>query len=248
MGGSFAERFAWPSRALRPLCIAHRGASGHRTENTLAAFEFASALGADMWELDTQLSRDGVVMVSHDDSLLQVFGIDRRISALTAAEIAAVAPVPRFSDVAQLARKLGAGLYVELKAPGSGPLCWRELVLHDQRHACLGSFDAAQLRALREAGCEYPLSILVRLGHDPFALADSTEADIMHLCWERGGERPQDLVSPALLERARRGDREVVLWHEERPGVLADLMAMPVLGICTDLPDLMRPEVSNRVA
>jgi glycerophosphoryl diester phosphodiesterase len=35
--------------------------------------------------------------------------------------------------------------------------------------------------------------------------------------------------------------REIVLWHEERPAILADIMALPVLGICTDLPDLMRP-------
>lgn len=241
---SFLERYGWPTgnRTL-PYCIGHRGASGHKTENTLASFELASQLGAEMWELDTQLTRDGVVVVSHDDHLLRVFGVDKRISQLTAAELAALGiGVPSFAEVAELARRLSTGLYVELKAPGSGLKCWSELLTHNQRFACLGSFDTAQVRQLRDAGCDFPLSVLIRAGHDPHALADSAGADILHLCWERAGERPQDLVTPALLQRAFASGREIVLWHEERPAILADIMVKPVLGICTDRPDLMRPE------
>jgi glycerophosphoryl diester phosphodiesterase len=240
---SFFSRYGWPSsRGTLPFCIGHRGASGHKTENTLEAFELASNLGAEMWELDTQLTRDGVVVVSHDDHLLRVFGKDIRVSQMTAAEVRSAEPrVPTFAEVAALGRRLGTGLYVELKAPGSGPKVWRELMLNDQRFACLGSFDTAQVRELRDSGCDYPLSVLVRVGHDPHALGDSAGADILHLCWERAGERPQDLVTPALLEKAFRMHREVVLWHEERPAILAEIMELPVLGICTDLPDLMRP-------
>jgi glycerophosphoryl diester phosphodiesterase len=244
---TFSARFGWPGPTSRvPLCIGHRGASGHETENTLASFKLASELGAEMWELDTQLTRDGVVMVSHDDHLERVFGIDERISAMTAAELAEHGvPVPSFTEVAALARTLGAGLYVELKAPGSGPKVWHELVLNNQRFACLGSFDTAQVRELRESGCDYPLSVLVRAGHDPHGLGDRAGADVLHLCWERAAEQPQDLVTPDLLDRAFRGGREIVLWHEERTAILADIMKLPVLGICTDLPDLMRPSARH---
>jgi len=236
----FAARFNWPSLDRLPLCIGHRGASGHEVENTLAAFELASELGAQMWELDTQVTRDGTVVVSHDDHLARVFGIDAHLSQLTAAELADLqVPVPTFAAVASLARKLGAGLYVELKAPGSGPKVWRELMRHDQRFACFGSFDTTQVRELRESGCEYPLSVLVREGQDPHVVADSVGADVIHLCWRRAGERPQDLVTPALLDRAFNAGREVVIWHEERPRILADLQALPLLGICTDYPELI---------
>lgn len=245
---AFAARYSWPTGKQNfPYCIGHRGASGHKTENTLASFELASQLGADMWELDTQLTRDGVVMVSHDDHLQRVFGVDKRISQLTAAELAALdICVPSFAEVAELGRRLGTGLYVELKAPGSGLNCWRELLTHNQHFACFGSFDTAQVRELRDAGCDFPLSVLVRVGHDPHALGDSAGADILHLCWERAAERPQDLVTPELLRRAFDKGREIVLWHEERPAILADLMALPVLGICTDFPDLMRPGSTRR--
>ena len=115
-----------------PLAIGHRGASGHATENTLTAFAKASDLGAEMWELDTQLTVDGVCVVSHDDHLQRVFGLDLRISELTAAELATLegACVPTFAAVAALARERNAGLYVELKAAGTGAIVWHELLRH----------------------------------------------------------------------------------------------------------------------
>ena len=51
------------------LNIAHRGASGRFPENTLAAFAAAIEAGAQMCELDVQLTRDGAVVVMHDDTV-----------------------------------------------------------------------------------------------------------------------------------------------------------------------------------
>lgn len=95
----FFKRYGWPTTKGRlPFCIGHRGASGHERENTITAFRRAAELGAEMWELDTQLTKDGVVVVSHDDHLERVFGIDHRISEMTAAELAGLdgVDVPSF--------------------------------------------------------------------------------------------------------------------------------------------------------
>jgi glycerophosphoryl diester phosphodiesterase len=236
--------YGWPVTAAElPMTIGHRGASGHRRENTLAAFRLAADMGARMWELDTQLTADGICVVSHDDHLQRVFGQDLHISKLSFAELRAAVPdVPSFAEVAALARETHCGLYVELKAAGTGQLVWQELLANEQRFACLGSFDVAQVRELRDSGCDYPLSVLVRVGHDPHALADRAGADIMHLCWENAGPRPQDLVDAALIAKARSAGRGIVLWHEERPDIIADIVKLPVLGICTDLPDLFQNE------
>jgi glycerophosphoryl diester phosphodiesterase len=51
------------------LVVAHRGFSGVAPENTLAAFKRAIDLGVDMIELDVHLSKDGQVVVIHDDTL-----------------------------------------------------------------------------------------------------------------------------------------------------------------------------------
>lgn len=50
----------------RPVIFAHRGASAHAPENTLAAFELALTQQADALELDAKLSADGQVVVHHD--------------------------------------------------------------------------------------------------------------------------------------------------------------------------------------
>jgi len=53
----------------RPFIIAHRGASRYAPENTLAAFRLAVAQGADAVELDAKLSRDGQIVVMHDNTV-----------------------------------------------------------------------------------------------------------------------------------------------------------------------------------
>ena len=244
---AFFRRFGWPEdKGRMPFCIGHRGASGHERENTLAAFRRAAELGAEMWELDTQMTADGVVVISHDDHLERVFAKDLYISQMSFAELRAIVPdVPSFEEVAELGRATGCGLYVELKRPGTGPVCWQHLKEMNQRFACLGSFDVQQVRELREMGCDFPLSVLIRIGHDPHLLGRESGADILHLCWEKASDTPQEFVTEELIEKAFSDGKEIVLWHEERSDVLKDIMALPVLGICTDLPDLMRSREPN---
>ena len=54
-----------------PIVIAHRGASGYLPEHTLAGYELAVKLGADYIEPDLQLTKDGVLVAMHDDTLIR---------------------------------------------------------------------------------------------------------------------------------------------------------------------------------
>ncbi len=54
---------------LHPLIIAHRGASGERPEHTGAAYELAIRQGADFIEPDLVMSRDGVLIVRHENEI-----------------------------------------------------------------------------------------------------------------------------------------------------------------------------------
>jgi glycerophosphoryl diester phosphodiesterase len=51
------------------LNIAHRGARAYAPENTLVAFAKAKAFGCEMFEMDVRMSKDGVVVVHHDEHL-----------------------------------------------------------------------------------------------------------------------------------------------------------------------------------
>ena len=235
----------WPLTGGQPTCIAHRGASAHAAENTLRAFEVAAALGAEMWEIDIQLTADAVPVVCHDANLKRVTGLERAITDLTFSQLRDLAAdIPSLEETIELAKRLGVALYVEIKARGAGSHVWSLLQARGFPQAVLGSFSVEEVRLLAEAECPYPLAVLVPLGTDPFERAEASRADIIHLCWERGGERPQDLVTPELLHRASQKGLGVVLWHEERRSVLNDIIKLPVLGICTNQPEMMRGTAS----
>jgi glycerophosphoryl diester phosphodiesterase len=55
--------------ASRPLVIGHRGASGYRPEHTRSAYELAFALGADAVEPDLVATRDGVLVLRHENEI-----------------------------------------------------------------------------------------------------------------------------------------------------------------------------------
>lgn len=66
---------------------AHRGASGHAPENTMPAFELAHTLGADGIELDVQLTKDGIPVVIHDETIDRVCDGKGRVCDYTLEEL-----------------------------------------------------------------------------------------------------------------------------------------------------------------
>lgn len=82
--------------SARPTVIAHRGASAYAPENTLAAVDKADELGIGWVENDVQRTRDGELVVVHDDSLQRTTDVEEvfpgrapwKVKDFTAAEIA----------------------------------------------------------------------------------------------------------------------------------------------------------------
>ncbi len=67
--------------------IAHRGFSGEYPENTMLAFEKALEAGADGIEMDIHLSKDGEVMIIHDEALMRTAGLPGVVSDYTRSEL-----------------------------------------------------------------------------------------------------------------------------------------------------------------
>ncbi len=74
------RRFTRAENPLGMWIFAHRGDSYHAPENTLEAAERGLVSGADAWEFDVQLSRDGVPIVLHDDSLARTTNVSIRFA------------------------------------------------------------------------------------------------------------------------------------------------------------------------
>lgn len=88
------------------LVIAHRGDTQAAPENTLPAFESALALGVDGIELDLQLTRDGHVVIFHDDTLSRLAGRPEAVKALDLSELRSLRigseAIPTLSEVLDL--------------------------------------------------------------------------------------------------------------------------------------------------
>lgn len=84
-----AERAHHPPEPADMIVIAHRGASAYAPEHTFAAWDLALELGADYLEQDVQMTRDGVLVVLHDETLDRTSGgtCRGRVSDRTLAEV-----------------------------------------------------------------------------------------------------------------------------------------------------------------
>ncbi|MEU9669449.1 glycerophosphodiester phosphodiesterase family protein [Streptomyces bobili] len=121
----------------RPAVIAHRGASAYAPENTLAAVDAAADLGVRWVENDVQRTKDGTLVVVHDDSLSRTTDVEEvfperapwKVKDFTAAEVArldagswfgpgfAGARVPTLTEYLRRVEYHGQKLLLEVKNP-----------------------------------------------------------------------------------------------------------------------------------
>jgi glycerophosphoryl diester phosphodiesterase len=235
---------------LRFLRIAHRGASAHTAENTLAAFRRAAELGADMVELDVQLSADGVPVVMHDlvvDHLTEGRGA---VADLTLGQLKALTvrgpdgsrePIPTFEEAITCCLEEGLGLYVELKAGGAVAPVVKMIQRFDIRHrVIIGSFRPDWVAWVKVLDGGVSTSVLFAAPNvDPVRLAQAVSADYVHPCWESLAPQPHSLLSQEWVKRVREAGLGIVLWHEERPEEIAALRRLGVDGICSNAPELL---------
>lgn len=108
------------------LVFAHRGFSGLYPENTMLAFEKAIEAGADGIELDIHESRDGELVIIHDESLERTTGIKALVSDLNLKELEGInasktkadafySPIPSFETYLEFARGHNFITNVEIK-------------------------------------------------------------------------------------------------------------------------------------
>ena len=213
----------------------HRGARGVRPENTLEAFAYAIDAGADAVELDLAVTRDDVLVVSHDPIAEgQVIRETLRASL--------PAWIPTLEDVCHLAAPAHIALNIELKSDPGAPqytpapeefaaMVLRVIDRHRFAFRCmLQSFD---FRVVRAAG---DLAPAVRRG----ALFETGGSDFVAVAEAAGGVHyvaPQyGLVTPEKVKAAHAAGLEVIVWTVNAPGDWAGMAAAGVDGIIADDP------------
>ncbi len=169
-GAGFARGAGLARGADRPRVWAHRGASAHATENTLAAFELAVAHGADGVELDVLCCATGEVVVFHDDDLARLAGRPERIDAMSRAQLATVElagghRIPSLDDALVAAGDLMVNVELKSPRPGRpGPLAAATAAaiarVGADHRVLISSFDPVALIQLHRVAPHLPLAFL----------------------------------------------------------------------------------------
>jgi glycerophosphoryl diester phosphodiesterase len=229
---------------LRPLIIAHRGASAYAPENTLPAFALAVEQGADMIELDVLSCADGTPIVFHDDTTARWDGFPRLVAACSLAEMQALdiggARVPTFAEVCIFAQQQPITLNVELKDAA----CVESVVALLRAYGLgqrvlLSSFEAVALHRLRAAAPDMRRAYLmgarslrptIRIREGlPFLALRAVAAS----AWNPADDLP---LLRWLLPLARRAGYAVNVWTVDEPARMRELAAWGASGIITNDP------------
>jgi glycerophosphoryl diester phosphodiesterase len=170
------------------LTLAHRGASSLAPENTLAALTLAADHGVDLVEIDVRLSRDGVPVLLHDESLVRTTNARRlyphrapwHVADFTHDELMRLDAGSWFSvgfanerlvtldEAIDRASARGLGVLVEVKSPSRHPqaltevaaVLRRQLARREGLRVVVQSFDHVAMRAFKEGLPSVPVGLL----------------------------------------------------------------------------------------
>jgi glycerophosphoryl diester phosphodiesterase len=235
------EQWQRPARPEATLVVAHRGAWGAAPENTLAAFETAIALGADMIEFDVRRTGDGRLVVCHDPR----FG-DLPLAGVRYDGFGGRGPAPpTLEDVLALAHGRIA-LDVELKERGCVPEVVSLLRDFGLDRCLLTSFHDDVVQEAKHRAPELTCGLLVGRYRRVSELFPAGRA------WRAGADVivvHDLLVEAGVLARA---GAPCLVWTVNHPRRIARHLADPrVSGVITDVPDVAlarRGKLNGRTA
>jgi glycerophosphoryl diester phosphodiesterase len=208
----------------------HRGARAVMPENTIAAFEYAIGVGVDAIEMDVVVSRDDVVVVSHDPYLKS----GTFIRELTAKE----SGLPTLDEVFLLAGRGNFLFNIEAKVSAHTPSNFAELVLDRigehgvKSRVIFQSFDFAILHRMNRFAPGIMLAALWEGEARSFVeIADEAGTAIV---------APQyTLVTPDEVRAAHEAGFRVIPWTANTVEDWTRLIEAGVDGIITDDPAAM---------
>jgi glycerophosphoryl diester phosphodiesterase len=211
------------------LRLAHRGDWRVAPENSLEALVLAIGIpGCDGVEFDVRLSRDGVPVLLHDETLARVQGRPDRVDALTAAELR-TAGIPSLAEVLD-ALPVEAFLDIELKGGDHGRAT-AEVLRRGRgaapRRAVISSFERETLGAMRELIPRWPRWLIA----DDLDAA-TTDAAAGLGC--RAVAVRWGTITPARLGKARASGLEVVAWTVRQPRTFDRLARLGLLGCAVE--------------
>jgi glycerophosphoryl diester phosphodiesterase len=247
----------WVESVSLTKVFAHRGFSGAAPENTLSAFEKAVEAKADGVELDVHLSRDGHVIVMHDETVDRTTDGTGWIKDMTLAKLKQLdngswfhpsfqnEPVPTLGEVLERLEGVPVEINIELKNgiiryPGLEQKVIAEVErFHVQGRVILSSFRHESLLAVKQARPGMQTGALYACGMvDPWVYAKYLGVDAVH---------PHHLaVTTGMIDGCHRHGIRVRPYTVNEEKEMKRLMDAGADAVITNYPDRMRKLLSPK--
>jgi glycerophosphoryl diester phosphodiesterase len=230
--------------------VGHRGAMGYCPENTMASFERGLELGADWIELDVHLSRDGALIVIHDETLDRTTNGHGLVREHTLAELKTLdvgdgQTIPTLNEVLAWASDHNTVVDIEIK---NAPI-YHDGIEHAvvdavntalmTDHVIVISFDHAAVKRVKTLDPGIATGVLYACrpldGGVPLARAAGADAVLPHWAY----------VTADDVALAHQAGLSVAPWASSDPIVLRHLIDCGVDAIGTNHPDVLRDVLAS---
>ena len=254
-----------------PRVMAHRGASSEYPENTMPAFRAAVECGADYIELDVHCTRDGEVVVVHDERLSRIASDDRAIGEMTFAELQKIDAALNFSPDGDGTPFRGRGIRIPrlLEVLSSWPAMRfviefkpRDPIIADatlaivrqvgmERRVLFASEHLPPIARLRAVAPQVPTNLpaaeIVSFVQSCSAGISSYAAsgDALQIPPEHQSIR---LATREIVAAAHRRGLEVHVWTINEQAEMEEMLSLGVDGIITDCPGRLLSMLRSRQA
>lgn len=229
--------------ARKPIIIGHRGGRGIAPENTLASFQLAVDLGIDGVEFDVQRTKDGHLIVFHDENVERVTDGTGMVEDLTLDELKrldvgrkfderfAGERIPTLDEAFAFLKKTDLLLFLEMKEP------WRYPGIEEQIVAAIRKFDLVervQVRsfyhdALHTIFHTHPDIPLSSLWLDRLPTDDEVTFKTVNALYS--------LYTPGAIAHLHSRGQKATAWVVDDLDVAKLLIAEGIDGLTTDYPD-----------
>ena len=205
---------------------AHRGFSSRYPEATRAAYQGAIEVGADGFECDVRLTKDGIAVCFHDRDTKRIAGVKKRVASLTLKELRSITEVMTLEELLKLAKFNNKEVLIETKHPvlSGGRIEQKVIELGKSYRFTAMSFSfLAVLRLRRDL--------------DDVALVISHRWRLFYIPTKKVAI-DIELLEKSSWARRRLANREILVWTVNDENLAPKLREWKVLGVITDRPDL----------
>ncbi len=217
--------------------VGHRGAPREEPENTLASFRRAVDIGVDWIEFDLRKTKDGVLVIIHDDSVDRTTNGSGKVGDMTFDEIEQLdagngQKVPSLQQVVDLARNK-VKMDMEIKEEGIEADVVAAIENNNITAQCMvSSFMLQTIKNVKNLNSHIMIAaIMDKMPPDGCIdwLACEVKADAVMLSIK--------IVSPQLLAELRRKGLKIGIWNADTPDQIKKYAAMRPDYLCSNHPE-----------